>query len=373
MKKIIGFLKKETVLSIAWTLAIVTAIIIPPDGTYLQYIDFRTLGLLFCLMTVMSGFDTLGVFEQVGKKLVSKASNSHKLEAILVFLCFFSSMLITNDVALITFVPFAAVVLSMCGMEERLPFVVIFQTIAANMGSTLLPIGNPQNIYLYSKAGYTVFQFMLVMLPYVMVSFFMILACILFRKNETVLPIVYHEKRKNTGIGIWIYSVLFLFSLFAVFQWIPVWAAVIIVVATVFIYDRKCFLKVDYSLLLTFVGFFLFVGNMGKIPLFADTIHKIILGNEVIVSVAVSQVISNVPATLLLSGFTSEWDKLLMGVNLGGLGTMIASMASLISYKYIKELMPERQKQYFAGFTKWNVVFLAALLLLYYILTIILY
>lgn len=368
MNTIIKFVKNETVLVIAWILAIVSMFIIPPDGKYASYIDMYTLILLFCLMLVMAGFREQGVFVNASNKLLLGVHTSKQLEAVLIFLPFFSSMFITNDVALITFVPFAIEILRVACLEKRVIFVVTMQTIAANLGSILLPIGNPQNIYLYSFGNYSLGSFVQVMLPYAIVSLVVISVIIAIRHTSNKISVENSGYIKGDIRKIVVYSIIFILALCAVAKLISAYLLLAVTVAAVLVFDRKIIKKADYSLLLTFVGFFIFVGNTGRISQISELIKSVFEGNEVIISAITSQVISNVPAALLLSGFTQNTDALLTGVNIGGLGTLIASMASLISYKYVCAECPNLKKKYFIYFTKMNIIFLIILIVLYFIL-----
>lgn len=365
MKRVLAWLKKEMVLTIAWVLAIVTAFVVPPDGEYIGYLDGHTLGLLFCLMTVMAGLQRLGLFRQMGEGLLKRAGSARQVEAILVFLCFVSSCVLTNDVALITFVPFAVTVLELSGLGERLIPVVVMQTVAANLGSMLTPIGNPQNLYLYGRSGLSVGRFVAVTAPYAGASAALLAVWLLLRKSGKISLAESGEEREPLPRGqIVIYTVLFLLSLGAVARIVPVWATVIVVLAAVFFTDRETLRHVDYALLLTFIGFFIFVGNMGRMPFFARLLRSLVEGREVVCAVVASQCISNVPAALLLSGFSQNWEGLIVGTNLGGLGTLIASMASLISYKAVSSHLPGKRGRYMGVFTAANLAFLAVLLCL---------
>lgn len=373
MQKIKDFVKKEAVLTVAVVLAAVSMFVVTPDKEYGNYIDFKTLSILFCLMAVMAGLQDAGVFQFIAEKLLRKVKKLWQLVLILVMLCFFFSMLITNDVALITFVPFAFIVLELLGeeWEKKLIIpVVAMQTVAANLGSMLTPIGNPQNLYLYGKAGLGPGEFILLMLPYTVVSFLLLAGGSLYlgRKGSSEKISVSFQKQtilQGKGGRIAGYLVLFLISLFTVAGVLPYQISLGIVLAAVFMFDRKILARIDYSLLLTFVGFFLFIGNMGRVPAFCDFLQGMIKGNEVLTAVISSQVISNVPAALLLSGFTTDYEALLLGTNLGGLGTLIASMASLISYKYIAKENKCGKGAYLGFFTAANVVFLIILLILW--------
>lgn len=369
-KKTIRFFKQETVLCAAFTLAAGSMLFVHPDMEYLGYIDFRTLAILFCLMGVMAGLQKSGAFQYVAQTLLSRVSKAWQLVLILVLLCFFSSMLVTNDVALITFVPFTFIVLGMIGQETKQQLVVpvvVLQTIAANLGSMLTPIGNPQNLYLYGKAGLSVGDFVLLMLPYASVSLLVILIWGLCQSMAYHGPIQV-SFAEGAGLSgskahLAVYVSLFALDLLTVARIIPYGATLGVTAIALLLVDRTIFRRVDYSLLLTFVGFFIFIGNIGRIPAFSQMLQQIVSGHEVLAGVAVSQIISNVPAALLLSGFTEDLPALMIGVNLGGLGTLIASMASLISYKLIAREENQAKGIYFRYFTVANVCFLIVLLM----------
>lgn len=376
MKKMIEFFKAETVLVIALLLAVVSMFIVLPDAKYLGYIDFRTLSILFCLMAVMVGLQEIGLFRFTAEKLLVKVKNTTQLVLILVLLCFFFSMFITNDVALITFVPFTFIVLRMLGEDvERglmIP-VVVFQTIAANLGSMLTPMGNPQNLYLYGKSGMGLLSFLGLMLPYTALSLLLLILCGIFlgkKSSEGTIAVILSEKTalKGKEKALLRYVALFAVSLLTVAHVLDYRICLGIVLVVFLIWDRALLRRVDYALLLTFIGFFVFIGNMGRVPFFNDLLQKLVAGNEVVTGVISSQVISNVPAALLLSGFTDNVEGLIVGTNLGGLGTLIASMASLISYKYIAKENKCSKGAYFGYFTVANVIFLVFLMALWFII-----
>lgn len=368
LKKFLQWCKTEIVLSIAIFLAVISAFVIHPDKEYMNYIDFRTLAILFCLMAVMAGLQKIGLFRFVAEKLLGKVKHIRGLIFILIMLCFFSSMLITNDVALITFVPFTFIVLKIILGEQSQKLivpVVVMQTIAANLGSMLTPIGNPQNLYLYGKTTMKFASFIFFMLPYTVIAFLLLsIWCLIFRYKGTKK--VELQIEQSTVIGQYkkqliAYAFLFALCILTVAHVIPYIATLGIVLAVVLVLDRQVLKEVDYALLFTFVGFFVFIGNMGRIPAFNTFIQNIIDGNEVITSVVASQFMSNVPAALLLSGFTSQYELLIVGTNLGGLGTLIASMASLISFKYIGKEYGHLKGRYMLYFTVANILFLILL------------
>ena len=367
-EKLLHFFKQETVLCAAFVLAAVSMLFVPPDKEYLGYIDFRTLAILFCLMGVMAGLQKSGVFQYVAQALLCRVSIAWQLVLILVLLCFFSSMLVTNDVALITFVPFTLIVLNMIGPEairQLVIPVVVLQTIAANLGSMLTPIGNPQNLYLYGKSGLSLGAFLRLMLPYTLAALLLICAWSLVssRAYHGPVQVAFAEGTALTGnrAGLAVYAVLFVLALLTVARVVPCGVTLTVTAAALLVVDRSIFRRIDYSLLLTFVGFFLFIGNLGRLPAFSQMLQRLVSGHEILAGAVVSQVISNVPAALLLSGFTEDYGRLLVGVNLGGLGTLIASMASLISYKYVAKEESAGKGAYLAVFTVSNLCFLAAL------------
>lgn len=394
MKKLIRFWKKETVLCIALFLAVVSSFLVLPDRQYLGYIDFRTLAILFCLMSIMAGLQKIGLFQWIAERMLRRVRSVAQLVLILVLLCFIFSMLITNDVALITFVPFTFTVLGLLGEEQKKKLmipIVVMQTIAANLGSMLTPVGNPQNLYLYGRAGLSVGEFLLLMLPYTLLALAMLLLwCVGFamhfkasgkvkkireksvQESKSVQPLQISFTQQTSLRGregaLTGYLILFGVCLLVVAHVVPYIVALLAVVAIVVVLDKKVLLQVDYSLLLTFVGFFVFIGNMGRIPVFSSFLQRVVEGNELLTAVISSQAISNVPAALLLSGFTSNYEALIIGTNLGGLGTLIASMASLISYKFVARESGGGKGTYLFYFTIANICFLLPLVILYSLL-----
>lgn len=362
IKNVIGFIKSESVLVISAALAVVSCFFVPPDAEYASYIDLKTISLLFSLMAVMAGFQSMFVFRRIGGALLAKTSNTVQLAAALVMLCFFLSMLVTNDVALITFVPFAVELFKMCGRQKQLLITVALQTIAANLGSMLIPPGNPQNLYLYSVSGMGMAEFVSIMLPFTLLSFVLLCASFAFVKKEPVeLPkrkAIYPAiSRKRLAL----YIALFVICLCAVLKLIPHYCALAAVVVGLALFDRRIFARIDYGLLLTFAALFVLVGNLARIPAVYGFVSSLADSYPFAVSVGASQIISNVPAALLISGFTDNYAEILKGVNVGGLGTLIASMASLISYKIYARSEDANKGKYMLVFTALNIAFLAAL------------
>ncbi len=362
MKKILAFFQKETVLCIAALLALLSAFFVPPSTEYISYLDFRVLALLFCLMLVVSGLQSIGVFRFLGSSLLKKASDTRQLTLLLVGLCFFTSMFITNDVALITFVPFAIMLLSMAKQEKLMIPVIVLQTIAANLGSMLTPIGNPQNLYLYSSFDLTMGEFLGFMFPLTLLSFFLLAAASILLPRKTLKLHTTQDVPAPQRRPLILYLLLFCVCLSCVLRILPWQAMLAILTLCVFFIDRSIFRSVDYFLLLTFVCFFLFIGNMERIPAVSEFLRDIISGRELLLGTLLSQCISNVPAAILLSGFTDQVRPLLYGVNIGGLGTLIASLASVISFKSYCNEKTARKGSYLKTFTIYNVIFLIILL-----------
>jgi len=374
VNRTIEFIKKEAVLCAAVLLALISMFFVFPDKQYADYIDFRTLGILFSLMAVMEGMKSIGVFRLTAEGLLKRAGSIRSIAMILVGLCFFSSMIITNDVALITFVPFTIVTFRMLGRkteDELLVPIVVMQTLAANLGSMLTPLGNPQNLYLYGVSGISLGRFIKLLLPFAALSFLMLFVWILVKTSSYEFEAeisLSDDGSKLSKSRFAVYLLLFAVCLLAVADVIHFAVAAGAAVAVLLIADRRLLGKIDYSLLLTFIGFFIFIGNMSRVEAINSFLSRIIDGNEFAVSVGASQVISNVPAALLLSGFSDNYEKLILGTDIGGLGTLIASMASLISFKCISKERPDVKKRYFLLFTVSNIVFLAVLISAYIII-----
>ena len=384
-EKLLHFIKQEFVLVVATILAIISMFFVTPSAAYLDYIDWHVLGVLLSLMIIMAGLQRTGLFDSIGGKLLSKTKDTRQLAFILVFLCFFFSMLITNDVALFTFVPFAIIMLKKCRQESMMIPVIALQTIAANLGSMLTPIGNPQNLYLYNLSGMGMGEFLGVMLPYTVISGVLLcIAILLCCKKQPISEVLLEEAPKageangtlteqeaqkaalekgRNLIKNSVYITLFIFSLLVVAHVLSYEVVLMVILLMVFNMDRPVLKQVDYNLLFTFIAFFIFTGNMGNIAAIIEALQQLVAGRELFIGILSSQAISNVPAALLLSGFTSDYRELLIGVNVGGLGTLIASMASLISYKLFAKEYNDQKGRYFRWFTISNIVFLAVLVL----------
>ena len=363
MQTLIQFLRSQTVLVVSAVLALVSCFLVPPSRAYVSYVDWRVLGLLFSLMAVVAGLRTAGTFRVLTEFLLRKVSSMRVIALLLVLLCFGFSMFLTNDVTLITLVPFTLLVFrQMTGSEKALVHTLVLETLAANLGSMLTPIGNPQNLYLYSQYDLSLGVFFRTMAPYTALSLVLlvVLTLVLVPGGAASLSegSTFHSFHRKT---FFVYAALFLLCLLSVARVLDWRVLLVAVLAVVVLENYRLLRMVDYSLLLTFVFFFVFIGNVGSLADVREFLENAVGGREVETGILASQVISNVPAALLLSKFTTDGTGLLIGVNLGGLGTLIASMASLITYRLYAASDRALKGRYFAEFTLWNLVFLAAL------------
>lgn len=360
MQKIIAFLKNEAVLAVALAAACLSMLIIPPDAAYVSYVDFDVLMLLFSLMAVVSGLKRCGVMDRVCGALVTRASSARMLCALLSMACFFSAMLVTNDVALLTFVPLTCALLS--ALPRELILTVTIETVAANLGSMATPIGNPQNLYLYSRYDMPIGDFLLAVGPLTLLSLALVLlSCLLVKKAPLSSSCAKGSAAALPKTALIVHGAQFALCILSVLGVMPKWVSFLAVLVSTLVYCPSLVREVDYALLATFVCFFVFVGNLGRIEAVSALLSSVIAGRELLVGVLASQVISNVPAALMLSGFTDKAYDLLRGVNLGGLGTLVASLASLISFKLYAKAPGAKTGKYLAVFTLVNIAFLAVL------------
>ena len=361
-KKLLTIIKKEAVLIIATTLAIITSFFSTPK---IEYIDFKVLVLLFNLMVVVAAFKELKVLDSIAMWLLSKCASHKSITATLVFITFFASTIVTNDVALITFVPITLILSKKININPVL--IVIFQTLAANLGSSLTPMGNPQNLFIYSFFNIAPFEFFKITMPLFLISIIFLILIIIIGKNTT-----YNFEIENVKVTslkkVIIFSVLLFIILLSVFHIIDYKITFIMTLAIVLIINKSLLKFVDYSLLLTFIAFFIFIGNISSMQSINNIMSNLLSSSEntYFSSIVVSQVISNVPSAILMSGFTNHFRELLLGVNIGGLGTLIASLASVISYKlYINEY-PSKGRDYLIKFTLINLLGLLLLVPIFY-------
>lgn len=355
-----AFIKKNTVLFIAMCAAVITSVIIPPDKAYLGYVDLKTMACLFGTLAVVCALKNIRFFAILASRIILIAGNSRTAAVTLVFITFFGSMLIANDMALITFLPLGYYVFSTTGNRKEVATVFILQNIAANLGGMLTPFGNPQNLYLYAKYSIPTGEFMSVMLAPFIVALVMIIACCFLIPRHSMKI----TDANDTKLPAWrtaAYLLLFSLTILMVFRLVPYWLTILIVVAALIVLDRKALKMVDYGLLFTFVCFFIFAGNMGRMEPVKGFFESLLNWNPLITSVFSCQVISNVPSAILLSQFTEAYRPILLGVNIGGAGTIIASLASLITFGEYNRHYPGSAKEYVLRFSAYNFSFVIVL------------
>jgi Na+/H+ antiporter NhaD/arsenite permease-like protein len=360
LNKAASFIRKEAVLCISVVLALASCCFIAPDKEYLSYIDLRTILLLFSLMLVVQAFVSAGLFNWAQNLILARISNARLLGLVLVAIVFFLSMAVTNDVALLSFVPFSLMLFSSFDKRDS-TFVIVMETIAANLGSMATPFGNPQNLYLYSHFELSNSEFFVAVLPSCGLSLvLLVILCLTHRYSSQSLGSGSGSAAKPEAKS-WAYAAVFVLILLSVIRIVPIQYSAAAAVIVILILNRKVFMKVDYALLATFCAFFVFVGNMKRIDAVSEILQANIVGNEYWWGLGMSQIISNVPAAIMLSGFASDIKALLLGVDVGGLGTLIASLASLISFKGYTARRKGEGLYYLGVFTLWNLVFLAVL------------
>ena len=357
---LVRVLKKNIVMFVALTAALVTMFFVPPNRGYLDYFDVKTLTCLFCVLAVVCALKNIQFFYVLAKKIVQLFKNARVAILALVYITFIGSMLIANDMALLTFLPLGYFVLSTTGKTRYMAFTYIMQNIAANLGGMLTPFGNPQNLYLYSFFEIPTGEFMSIMaLPFLIAVALITVCCLIFVRPDPLTmkddPIRLPAKRTV------LYLALFALSIAIVFRGIPYWIGLVIIPAVLIFADRKALKDVDYPLLLTFVFFFVFAGNMAKLPPVRDLFSWLLNKSTLIFSVASCQVISNVPSAILLSQFTTNYRELLLGVNIGGVGTLISSLASLITFREYTKRNPGKSLHYVLLFSAFNFAFLILL------------
>ena len=355
------FVKKNIVLCIAAMAAAISALIVPPDAEYLGYFDFKTLTCLFCVLAVVCALKNINFFYILACEIVRRFKNIRLSVLALVYITFIGSMLIANDMALLTFLPLGYFVLSTTKNEKYMAFTFIMQNIAANLGGMLTPFGNPQNLYLYTKFNIPTGEFVSIMLlPFCLAIALITLCCIVFVKNEPLKvegEVERIDKKKAIILG-----VLFALSIAIVFRSIPYWIGLIVIPLVLFFVDKKALGDVDYPLLFTFVAFFIFSGNVSRVEAVRVVVGSFLEKSTLVVSALSCQLISNVPSAILLSNFTDNYPELLIGVNIGGAGTLIASLASLITFKEYMRHNPGGAASYIKKFSAFNFAFLGIML-----------
>ena len=365
LKTIASFCRNEAVLCIAFVCALISSFFVPAGHDFASSVDLRVIVLLFCLMGATAGLQNAGVLSRSAHCLLSKVSGLRQLGFLLVALPFFASMIVTNDVALLAFVPFAILTLSITDKKRHLPRIVVLQAVAANIGGMITPVGNPQNLFIYTAFQTPFLQFFLTLLPFALATFFALaVVCLTFPRESIHVSVSFGSEpiRRSKAL---IHSVLFVLCLAAAVRILPYSALLPVTLLALLLFDRGIYRKIDYGLLATFFCFFVFSGNMSSIPFVQATLGSAMNAAPFAVALAASQVISNVPAAVLLSQFTSNWPALLLGVDLGGLGTPIASLASLIAMRLYLHTPEARLSTFLKEFAVANVAFLALLCALY--------
>ncbi|MBO5396798.1 MAG: citrate transporter [Clostridia bacterium] len=357
MTKVIDFVKKNVVMEIAFLAAVITMFFVPPDKEYLGYFDFKTLSCLFCVLAVVCALKHIKFFYILARKIVESFGNIKYCVLSLVYITFIGSMLIANDMALLTFLPLGYFILDTTKQQKYMAFTFIMQNIAANLGGMLTPFGNPQNLYLYTKFNIPNGEFVSIMLPPFVISVVIItVCCLVFVKSEKLriedTPVKLDMKKAG------VYLALFILSIAIVFRSIPYVVGLAVIPAVLLIMDRKALKEVDYPLLLTFVFFFVFAGNMARIEVVRELFSFLLNKSVLLFSVLSCQVISNVPSAILLSQFTENYPELLLGVNIGGVGTLISSLASLITFREYHKHNPKKTLYYVGMFSLFNFAFL---------------
>ncbi|MBQ3038758.1 MAG: citrate transporter [Clostridia bacterium] len=361
MNKLINIVKKNPIVCIAWALAIVTCFMVPPDKEYFAYFDYKTLVCLFCALSVVCALKNIYFFRIVAQKIICVFKNTRSAIIALVYITFIGSMLIANDMALITFLPLGYFVLSDTNHKELMSFTFIMQNIAANLGGMLTPFGNPQNLYLYSYFNIPTAEFFKIMfIPFIVSVTLITICCLFVKREELALTSGEGDLQLNRRKSI-IYIILFVLSVAIVFNVVNFIVGAVIITAAIIYFDREAFSDVDYGLLLTFCAFFIFSGNLARVDAIKNLLTGAVENNTLLFSVLSCQIISNVPSAILLAKFTANYPALLIGVNIGGAGTLIASLASLITLGQYSKYNPGKAKNYIMQFSIYNFSMLAIL------------
>lgn len=360
-KPVAAFVRKNTVMVIAFFAAAMTTIFVPIDAQYIGYFDFKTLTCLFCVLAVVCALKDIRFFYMLARRIVHLFKNARLSILALVYITFIGSMLIANDMALLTFLPLGYLVLTTTGKEKYMPFTFIMQNIAANLGGMLTPFGNPQNLYLYTKFSIPNAEFVSIMAPPFALAVALITVCCLIFVKPDALEVP-DEEISLPPLRTTLYLALFALAIAIVFRGIPYWIGLVVIPLVLLFADRKVLLEVDYPLLLTFVFFFIFAGNMGRIDAVRSFFSSLLEKDTLTFSTLSCQFISNVPSAILLSQFTDNYRALLVGVNIGGVGTLIASLASLITFREYAKHNPGKAGSYIAQFSAFNFSFLFVLL-----------
>lgn len=366
MKRIFIYIFRDKVLLISSFIAVITMCFIPPQISYLSYMNWRVLIIMFSIMIAVAGFYETHFFDFVATKMVIHLKNIKWIALSLVWVTFFLAMLLTNDAVLLTLIPFTLFITKHTGQEKSAIYIIIFQTIAANMGSALTPMGDPQNIYLYQYYQLDFNAFLDVTKVITILGFLLVtLSVSLFIKSAHVTLNLAAPSVRFNKIGIFI--IILMNVLFGILRFYSILYVMGVTLFLSLLFSRHLIKKVDYRLLFTFVFFFIITGNIAEMPFIAPLLRSITQSPQHVFfsGILLSQMISNVPAAILLSQFThfDFWKELLMGVNVGALGTLIASLASLISFKYIINERPMDVKSYLIKYTFFSIIFMTLITL----------
>lgn len=349
--------KFDKIFLISLILAIFSCCFVPIDKQYLSYFDFKTLFILFIMMLVVGGFRNIKIFDIFSREVIKKLKNTKSIIFFLVAITFLGDMILANDISLITFIPLTIAVFKDSKYERYIPFVIVMQVIAADLGGMITPFGNPQNLYLYSKFSLSPLIFVKIMFkPFIISLILMVIFLMFLSKNK--MNVNLNKKKLEYSPKVYVYLVLFILIILMIFRLIPLWMVAIIVIPTMLIMDVTAFKKVDYTLILTFCTLFVLSGNVARLEIVKNFANNFLSGNELLVEIGFCQVLSNVPTTILLSNFTNKIGPLLIGVNIGSLGTLIASMASIIAYRQFASEFKNRSREYILIFTTINIAFL---------------
>lgn len=362
------FVRKNAVFVVALVAALATCVFVPFDRAYPTYFDFKTLTSLFCMLLVVNALKNICFFKTLARRIIRLFKTSKGCVCAIIVITYIASMLIANDMALITFLPLAVIILKATGQEKNTAFTFIMMTIAANLGGMLTPFGNPQSLYLYNYFNIPTGRFFAVMsIPFCVSAALIVSCCLVFIRAEP-LQLKSEEPPKTSIWRLLLYTSFFVYAILIVFRVVPFWTG-LLMIPIFAVLDRKALAGVDYILLLTFCAFFVFAGNLARIGPVAEFLRYLTEKNTLLTGIVSCQVISNVPTAVLLAGFTKNYPALLMAVNIGSCGTLLSSLASLITFRSYGETQPGKQKRFLVLFHIVNLTFLAVLTALGFLLT----
>ncbi len=360
------WIKAEILFCVTFSLAVATTIVFSFDTKKLigavSFIDFRLLSLMLCLMLIMQGFIKIGVFNVLSQKILSKIQTTRLLSITLILICFFTATFFTNSVALISFIPFTILVYSAVGWKQKLVYVVALETIAANLGGMLTPIGNSQNLFLFSNFDITLASFLLITVPLGVLGLAVVIlvCCVLPSRN---LKLNFPQKQViSSKLKLAIYSGMFLTFILVVLRVLPWQYIALIIVGYFLVLETKSMLTVDWFLIFTIACFFIISYNLQQSQVLQVFLKTVVLDNEFIISVILSQFISNMPTAILISSFTDNIKAVLIATNIASFGTLVASLGNLVAYKLFAKSQPSGALKYLKIFSILNGVMFVILL-----------